>query len=106
MIHPSLLFLDGHFETIPDFNVHTFLPYFLVQKAQDMRISGRGREVWLSGQVRPQHISWTKNMFTRYVTVSTSMLKGFFSVTVIVSLDTFFFFDKPKTVRVLTLKWL
>ena len=24
MSHPSLLFFDGHFETIPDFDVHTF----------------------------------------------------------------------------------
>ena len=55
MSHPSLLFLDGHFETIPDFDVHTFLPYLPVLKAQGMRISARGREVWLSVQVRPQH---------------------------------------------------
>ena len=30
------------------------LAVLLVLKAQDMRISARGREVWLSGQVRPQ----------------------------------------------------
>ena len=41
MSHPSLLFLDGHFETIPDFDVHTFLPYLPVLKAQGMRISAR-----------------------------------------------------------------
>ena len=44
MIHPSLLFLDGHFETTPDDDftddpVHTFLPYLPVLKAQDMRHS-------------------------------------------------------------------
>ena len=38
-----------------DFPVHTFLPYLPVLKAQGVRISARGREVWLSGQVRPQH---------------------------------------------------
>ena len=40
MCHPSLLFLDGHFETTPDYDftndpVHTFLPHFPVLKAQD-----------------------------------------------------------------------
>ena len=54
--HPSLLFLDGHFETIPDFDVHTFLPYLPVLQAQGMRISARGRAVWPPGQVRPQHM--------------------------------------------------
>ena len=38
-----------------DFSVHTFFPYLPVLKAQAMRISARGREVWLSGPVRPQH---------------------------------------------------
>ena len=38
-----------------DFPVHTFLPYSPVLKAQDMRISARGRELWLSGQFRSQH---------------------------------------------------
>ena len=38
-----------------DFPVQTFLPYLPVLKARGMRISARGREVWLSGQVRPQH---------------------------------------------------
>ena len=41
--------------TLSRLSVHTFLPYLLVPKAQGMRISARGREVWLSGQVRPQH---------------------------------------------------
>ena len=27
MSHPSLVFLDGHFETNPFFDVHTFFPY-------------------------------------------------------------------------------
>ena len=44
MIHLSLLFPHGHFETIPDYDftddpVHTFLSYFPVLKAQDMRNS-------------------------------------------------------------------
>ena len=44
MSHPSLLFPHGHFETAPDNDfthdpVHTFLPYFPVLKAQDMRHS-------------------------------------------------------------------
>ena len=43
-----------------DFPVHTFLPYLPVLKAQGMRISERGQEVWLSGQVRPKHRSWPK----------------------------------------------
>ena len=62
MSHPSLLFLDGHFETIPDADIHKFLPYLLVLKAQGMRISARGREVWLSGQVRPQHRLWSQEV--------------------------------------------
>ena len=42
--HPSLLFLHGHFETTPDYDltdsdIHKFLPYFPVLKAQDMRHS-------------------------------------------------------------------
>ena len=42
MPHLSLMFLDGHFETTPDYDftdnpIHTFLPYFPVLKAQDMR---------------------------------------------------------------------
>ena len=41
MFHPSLLFFDGHIETTPDFEVHTFLPYLPVPKAQGMRISAR-----------------------------------------------------------------
>ena len=32
MSHPSLLFCDGHFETILDFDVHTFLPNIPVLK--------------------------------------------------------------------------
>ena len=44
MIHPSLLFLDGHLETNPDYDftddlIHTILPYFPVLKAQNMRHS-------------------------------------------------------------------
>ena len=59
MSHPSLLFLDGHVQTIPDSDIHTFLPYLPVLKAHGMRLSARGREVWHSGQVRPQHkVGW------------------------------------------------
>ena len=42
MIHLSLLFSDGHFETNPDHDFTdkpTILPYFPVLKAQDMRNS-------------------------------------------------------------------
>ena len=45
MIHPSsLLFLDGHFETNPDYgltdsDIHEILPYFPVLKAQHTRNS-------------------------------------------------------------------
>ena len=53
--HPSFALSVRRFSL--DFPVHTFLPYSLVLKAQGMRISARGREVLLSGQVRPQHIS-------------------------------------------------
>ena len=45
----------GHFETIPDFDVHTCLPYLLVLTAQACASPHGQREVWLSGQVRPQH---------------------------------------------------
>ena len=51
MSHPSLLFLDGHFETIPDFDVHTFLPYFPVLEAQDTRLcahASRSLATWSS----------------------------------------------------------
>ena len=61
MSHPSLLFFDGHFETTPDFDVHTFLPYLPVLQAQGMRKSARGQAVWLSGHVRPQH-SWRQKV--------------------------------------------
>ena len=60
MSHPSLLFLHGHFE--PTFPSAPFLPYFLVLKAQGMRNSARGREVWLSGQVRPHHRLWAQRV--------------------------------------------
>ena len=50
------LLLSPYYDSLyVDFPVHTFLPYLPVLKAQGMRISARGREVWLSGQVRPQH---------------------------------------------------
>ena len=44
MSHPSLLFLDGHFETTPNYDltdsdIHMILSYFPVLKAQDMRHS-------------------------------------------------------------------
>ena len=45
-----------------DFPVHTFLPYLLVLKAQGMRTSARGREVWLSSHVRPQHRLWAQEV--------------------------------------------
>ena len=60
MSHPSLLFLHGHFE--PTFPSAPFLPYFLVLKAQGMRNSARGREVWPSGQVRPHHRLWAQRL--------------------------------------------
>ena len=51
MSHPSLLFLDGHFETIPDFDVHTFFPNLPVLQAQDIRNSAQARRslaIWPS----------------------------------------------------------
>ena len=44
MIHLSLLFLGGYFETTRDYDladsdIHTILPYFPVLKAEDMRHS-------------------------------------------------------------------
>ena len=44
MSHPSLLFLDGHFETNPDYDftddlIHMILLYCPVLKAQGMRHS-------------------------------------------------------------------
>ena len=44
MLHLSLLFPQGHFETTPDYDftddpIHMILPYFPVLKAQDMRHS-------------------------------------------------------------------
>ena len=54
MIHPSLLFLDGHLETNPDNDftddpIHTILPYFPVLKAQDVRnsaLASRSLATW------------------------------------------------------------
>ena len=64
MSHPSLLFLDGHFETTPDYDltddpVHTFLPYIRVLKAKDMRHSAhasRSLATWPS-QMQTQVMS-------------------------------------------------
>ena len=54
MSHPSFA-VSVRLSLPLDFPVHTFFPYLPVVKAQDMRSSARGRDVWLSGQVRPQH---------------------------------------------------
>ena len=64
MFHPSLLFLDGHFETNPDYDftdsdIHEILPYFPVLKAQDMRHSApasRSLATWPS-QMQTQVLS-------------------------------------------------
>ena len=62
MFHPSLLllFLDGHFETTPDYNlvdfdVHDVLPNFPDLESAGQAHSAQGRAVWLPGQVRPQN---------------------------------------------------
>ena len=63
MCHPSLLllFLDGHFETFPDlYDFIDFgrprLPAELSRpKSAGQAHPARGRAVWLSGQVLPQH---------------------------------------------------
>ena len=56
MSHPPLLFLHGHFETIPDFDVHTFIAVLTCPtSARHTQLRTSKREVWLSGQVRPQH---------------------------------------------------
>ena len=62
--------------SLSTFPVHTFLPYLLVLNAQGMRISPRGREVWLSGQVRPQHRLWAEMSSTRSLlwTVTTMLI--------------------------------
>ena len=60
MIHPSLLFLDGHFETTLgcDFThnpIHMILYYFPVLKAQDVRhsaLASRSLATWPS-QMQP-----------------------------------------------------
>ena len=63
MSHPSLLFLDGHFETTLHFDVHTFLSYLLVLKcAGHAAPPHEQREVWLSGQVRLQHRLWAQEV--------------------------------------------
>ena len=46
---PVLVFLDGHFETTPDYdltdsNIHMFLPYFPVLKVKDMRHSAHASQ--------------------------------------------------------------
>ena len=56
MIHLSLLFSDGHFETSPDHDftdklVHMIFPYFPVLKAQDLRnseLASRSLATWPS----------------------------------------------------------
>ena len=55
----SLLFLDGHFETTPDYDftddfVHMFLPYLPVQTAT-WATPHMHREVWLLGRLRCKH---------------------------------------------------
>ena len=65
MIHPSLLFPHGHFETTPDYDftddsdIHKFLSYFPVLKPQDMRHSApasRSLATWPS-QMQTQVMS-------------------------------------------------
>ena len=76
MFHPSLLllFLDGHFETTPDFDVHDFLVELSRPKSAGQAHSARGRAVWLPGQVRPQHcvdrpdILWSIDKLARAIT--------------------------------------
>ena len=54
--HPSLLFLDGHFETIPDFDVYDFLAELNpTQKRGSGALPHEHRGVWLPGQVRSHH---------------------------------------------------
>ena len=65
VIHPSLLFPHGHFETTPDYDftddsdIHKFLSYFPVLKPQDMRHSApasRSLATWPS-QMQTQVMS-------------------------------------------------
>ena len=52
------LFLQGHFETnLTDALIHTILPNFPDPKARVKRTLHMNEQVWLSGQVRPQHRS-------------------------------------------------
>ena len=68
MIHPSLLFLRGHFETNPGYDstdnpIHMILPYFPVLKAQDTRNSApasRSLATWPS-QMQTQAMSPTSS---------------------------------------------
>ena len=76
MIHLSLLFLHGHFETNPDYDltdsdIHMFMPYFPVLKAQDTRNSAPASRSWATWPSKmqthpcdtmgiPDHITITK----------------------------------------------
>ena len=87
MFHPSLLFFDVHFETIPDFDitddsVHTFLPYLPVLKAQGTRISARAARslaIWpsppstqvMSPRSSTRSLLWTLTRCS--LTIQTSM---------------------------------
>ena len=71
MIHLSLLFLDGNFETTPDYgftdsDILKFLPYFPVLKAQDMRSSSRkpSREIEMPRNTR-ENMSILGHVFDR-----------------------------------------
>ena len=62
MIHPSLLFLHGHFETNPDYDltdsdIHMVFPYLHLH-----------HEVWLLGQIRCKHNFVTTMTKTLYKT--------------------------------------
>ena len=85
MIHLSLLFFDGHFETTPDYDFTDnpmILPYFPVLKGQDMRHSApasRSLATWpsqmqtqvMSPTSSTRSLSWTMTRCT--LTIQTSM---------------------------------
>ena len=52
----GVMFLDGHFETITDSDIHKFLPYLLVtESAGHAHLPHEHHGVWLLGQVRSLH---------------------------------------------------
>ena len=62
MSHPSLLFIDGHFETIPDLTSTRSCRIYLSWKRRASAPPHEQRGVWLSGQVRPQHRLWAQEV--------------------------------------------